>query len=125
MLFRSMFYNAALYNLNFANWNFAKVTSMAGFIGSTTGYNLSKTGALFIRLSKNSTFSNKRINLPTGNISYLATPTAIAAVSSLVGAKKNVIAVTQVTPVVSSFKTLNYAITDLATLGYKLTDLLM
>jgi surface protein len=119
-----MFYNAVLYNLNFANWSFTKVTSMAGFIGSTSGYNLAKTGAVFVRLSKNSTFSNKRINLPTGSISYLATPTSIAAVSSLTGSKKNVIAVTQVVPVVSSFKTLNYAIADLTTLGYKLTDLL-
>ena len=120
-----MFYNAILYNLNFANWNYTKVTSMAGFIGSTSGYNLAKTGALFVRLSKNSTFSKKRINLPTGNISYLATPTSIAAVSSLVGAKKNVFAVTQIVPVITSFKPLNYSISDLTTLGYRLADLLM
>jgi hypothetical protein len=119
-----MFYNAVLYNLNFANWNYTKVTSMAGFIDSTSGYNLSKTGALFVRLSKNPTFSKKRINLPTGNISYLATPTSIAAVSSLVGSKKNVITVTQITPLSNSFKPLNYAISDLTTLGYKLADLL-
>ena len=119
-----MFYNATLYNVNFASkWNFAKVASMTGFITNESGYNNSKTALFFINVNKNTTFKNKDIRTSYRSITYLANTTTNAAITNLTTKKQNNISVNPISTSVSSFKILQYTITDLVGIGYQLNML--
>jgi len=121
----NMFLSATLYNMNFANWNFSKVTAMTGFITniSTGVYNNVKTSLLFIKLNNNITFKNKDIRYPYRAITYLANTNSVQAATSLTDKKGNRINLNPVTPNIATFKSLNYSVADLVSIGYKLKDL--